>query len=95
MVEEFLEGVFHFDGKVFRTAGLLMFKPGQLTKRFLEGPRMPYVPPIRLYVFISFVFLPCSRCSGGLTKPKSKVQTISPRKSAKNISLRPPTRATT
>ena len=56
VVEEFLEGVFHFDGKVFRTAGLLMFKPGQLTKRFLEGHRMPYVPPIRLYVFISFVF---------------------------------------
>ena len=56
IVEEFLEGVFHFDGKVFRTAGLLLFKPGQLTKRFLEGHRMPYVPPIRLYVFISFVF---------------------------------------
>ena len=56
VVEEFLEGVFHFDGKVFRTAGLLLFKPGQLTKRFLEGHRMPYVPPIRLYVFISFVF---------------------------------------
>ena len=56
VVEEFLEGVFHFDGKVFRTAGLLLFKPGQLTKRFLAGHRMPYVPPIRLYVFISFVF---------------------------------------
>jgi len=56
VVEEFLEGVFHFDGKVFRTAGLLLFKPGQLTKRFLDGKRVPYVPPIRLYVFISFVF---------------------------------------
>ena len=56
VVEEFLEGVFHFDGKVFRTAGLLLFKPGELTKRFLAGHRAPYVPPIRLYVFISFVF---------------------------------------
>lgn len=55
-MEEFLEGIFHFDGKVFRTAGLLLFKPGELTRRFLAGQRVPYVPPIRLYVFISFVF---------------------------------------
>ena len=56
MVEEFLEGVFHFDGKVFRTAGLLLFKPGELTRRYLAGQRMPYVPPLRLYVFLSFVY---------------------------------------
>lgn len=56
VVEEFLEGIFHFDGKVFRTAGLLLFRPGELTRRFLAGQRVPYVPPIRLYVFISFVF---------------------------------------
>lgn len=56
VLEETLEGLFHFDGKVFRTAKLLLFKPGELTKRFLEGKRMPYVPPIRLYVFLSFVF---------------------------------------
>ena len=56
VVEEFLEGVFHFDGKVFSTARLLLFQPGELTRRFLAGHRVPYVPPIRLYVFISFVF---------------------------------------
>jgi len=56
VVEEFLEGVFHFDGKVFNTAKLLLFKPGELTRQFLAGHRVPYVPPIRLYVFISFVF---------------------------------------
>ena len=56
MMEEFLEGVFHFDGKVFRTAGLLLFKPGELTRRYLAGQRMPYVPPLRLYVFLSFVY---------------------------------------
>ncbi|SMB85080.1 conserved hypothetical protein [Hymenobacter roseosalivarius DSM 11622] len=44
VLEETLEGLFHFDGKVFRTAKLLLFKPGELTKRFLEGKRMPYVP---------------------------------------------------
>lgn len=56
VLEEMLEGLFHFDGKVFRTARLLLFRPGQLTRKFLEGNRVPYVPPIRLYIFISFVF---------------------------------------
>ncbi len=56
VLEEALEGFFHFDGKVWQTLKLLLFRPGELTRRFLAGHRMPYVPPIRLYVFISFVF---------------------------------------
>ena len=56
VAEEVLEGVFHFDGKVFRTLRLLLFAPGQLTLRFWEGKRVAYVPPVRLYVLISFVF---------------------------------------
>ncbi|WP_165699459.1 DUF3667 domain-containing protein [Hymenobacter jejuensis] len=56
MAEEVLEGVFHFDGKVFRTLRLLLFAPGSLTLRFWQGKRVAYVPPVRLYVFISFLF---------------------------------------
>jgi hypothetical protein len=56
VVEETLDGLFHFDGKVFRTLRLLLFRPGELTRRFLAGHRMPFVPPIRLYLFISFLF---------------------------------------
>ncbi|MBC6699841.1 DUF3667 domain-containing protein [Hymenobacter sp. BT190] len=67
LVEETLEGLFHFDGKVFRTAGLLLFRPGVLTRRFLEGRRVPYVPPVRLYVFLSFVFF---LLLSSVTKPK-------------------------
>ncbi len=56
VLEEGLEGILHFDSKVFRTLRLLLFKPGELTQQFLAGHRVPFVPPIRLYVFISFVF---------------------------------------
>ncbi|PJJ60288.1 DUF3667 domain-containing protein [Hymenobacter chitinivorans] len=56
VAEEVLEGVFHFDGKVFRTLRLLLFAPGTLTLRFWQGKRVAYVPPVRLYVFISFLF---------------------------------------
>jgi hypothetical protein len=55
VLEELLEGIFHFDGKVFRTARLLLLRPGQLTRQFLLGHRVPYVPPVRLYIFLSFV----------------------------------------
>ncbi|AYA38153.1 DUF3667 domain-containing protein [Hymenobacter oligotrophus] len=56
LVEETLEGLFHFDSKFFRTLGLLLFRPGRLTRKFNLGHRVAYVPPIRLYVFVSFVF---------------------------------------
>ncbi|PZO32425.1 MAG: hypothetical protein DCE86_07505, partial [Flavobacteriaceae bacterium] len=38
----------------------LLFKPGYLTKTYLEGKRKKFVPPVKLYIFISFVtfFLP-------------------------------------
>ena len=56
VAEEVVEGLFHFDGKVFRTLRLLLFAPGELTLRFWQGKRVAFVPPVRLYVFISFLF---------------------------------------
>ena len=53
---EVLEGFFHLDGKSYRTVRALVFKPGFLTNEFRIGRRASYAPPIRLYVFISFVF---------------------------------------
>ncbi|WP_242921725.1 DUF3667 domain-containing protein [Pontibacter liquoris] len=53
---EFLEGTIHFDTKVFRTLQYLITRPGYLTEKFNIGKRVSYVPPFRLYVFISFVF---------------------------------------
>ncbi|AMJ67365.1 DUF3667 domain-containing protein [Hymenobacter sp. PAMC 26628] len=75
VAEEFLEGIFHFDGKVFRTAGLLLFRPGELTRRFLAGQRVPYVPPIRLYVFISFVFFLLLGTVLGHEEPAERTET--------------------
>lgn len=55
-VEEFLEGILHFDSKVWHTLKTLFFYPGKITNDFLEGKRVSFVPPIRLYVFFSFIF---------------------------------------
>ena len=56
VVLETLEGTLHFDTKIFRTLKILLLKPGQLTELFIQNKRASFVPPIRLYVFISFIF---------------------------------------
>ncbi|WP_192822711.1 DUF3667 domain-containing protein [Rufibacter sp. LB8] len=53
---ELLEGTVHYDSKFWTTVKYLLFYPGRLTNEFHRGRRMGYVPPIRLYVFISFLF---------------------------------------
>ena len=56
LLEETLEGILHFDIKSIRTIQALTFKPGFVTSEFINGKRARYVPPIRLYIFISFLF---------------------------------------
>ncbi len=56
MAGEAVEGFLHFDGKSFQTLRYLASRPGFLTQEFIKGRRMRYVAPIRLYIFISFLF---------------------------------------
>jgi hypothetical protein len=53
---EFVEGFLHLDEKMLSSAKYLLFKPGFLTKEFIEGRRVRFVQPVRIYVFISFIF---------------------------------------
>jgi hypothetical protein len=56
LLVEAVEGILHFDIKSVRTVQALAFKPGFLTSEFIKGKRVSYVPPVRLYIFISFLF---------------------------------------
>ena len=53
---EFFESLFHFDTKVFLSLKYLLFYPGRMTLEFLENKRARFVPPVRLYIFISVIF---------------------------------------
>jgi len=44
------------DSRIWRTLGLLMFRPGRLTLDYLQGKRARFVPPVRLFVASSIVF---------------------------------------
>lgn len=56
LIAEFFEGTLHYDTKFLKTLKYLLIRPGLLTEKFNIGQRASYVPPFRLYVFISFVF---------------------------------------
>jgi hypothetical protein len=51
-----LDDIFSFDSRASRTLIPLMLKPGFLTTEYIAGRRVHYVPPLRLYLFISIVF---------------------------------------
>jgi hypothetical protein len=43
-------------GRLPRTLGLLLFRPGRLTTEYIAGHRQRYVRPMRLYLSVSLVF---------------------------------------
>jgi hypothetical protein len=52
---DILHGVFHFEGKVWQTIPELMFRPGRLTRRYIDGERAKFVSPMALYLFTVFL----------------------------------------
>lgn len=56
LVQDFLVDTLAIDGKLARSIGLLLWRPGRLAQRYLEGKRVYYSPPFRLYLFASVFF---------------------------------------
>jgi hypothetical protein len=48
-------GVLHLDGKIWRTLPLLAWRPGQLTRRYIDGERANFVSPLALFLFSVFL----------------------------------------
>ena len=53
---ELADDISHLDSRVSKTFFALLFRPAYLTKEYFSGRRERYVPPIRLYLVISFLF---------------------------------------
>ncbi len=51
------------DNKGLRSLSSLLFRPGFLSKKFIEGKRRIYNRPLRIYLFISFIFFLLSSVS--------------------------------
>lgn len=48
-------GVLHFEGKVWRTLPPLVLRPGELTRRYIEGERARFLSPVALFLFSVFL----------------------------------------
>lgn len=68
---ELAHGVFHFEGKIFRTLPMLGWRPGELTRRYIAGERARFVSPLALFLFSVFLmFAVISALGAGLHMPE-------------------------
>jgi hypothetical protein len=55
VITEYFGEFSNWDTRVWRTLVPLWFRPGYLSLRYVNGHRVPYVPPLRLYLFTSII----------------------------------------
>jgi len=56
IIGEFLDAVFSYDSRTFRTIWLLVALPGEFTRRYMAGQRASLLPPFRLFIIATAVF---------------------------------------
>ena len=64
---DLLHGVLHFEGKIWHTLPLLAWRPGELTRRYIDGERAKFVSPMALFLFSVFLMFGVASFSGGLS----------------------------
>lgn len=63
---DFVAGMVNFEGRLWHTLPLLAWKPGELTRRYVDGQRARFVSPIGLYLFTVFLMFAVLGFTGSL-----------------------------
>lgn len=71
---DLLHGVFHFEGKIWRTLPALALHPGRMTREYIDGRRASYVSPIALFLFSVFLMFAVVKQVAGDFDPIASVQ---------------------
>jgi len=81
-----IEDFVHYDSRFWKTIQYLLFRPARLTKVYLSGKRKLYVPPVTLYIFISFItfFVPPMLPDKNAEKKETPQETTSNEQKDKN-----------
>ena len=61
---DIVHGVLHLDGKLWRTLPLLAWRPGQLTRRYIDGERAKFVSPMAMFLFSVFLMFAIFQVAG-------------------------------
>ena len=56
LLHDLVHELLHVDGKLFRSVGLLIGRPGFLTREHFAGRRSRYLAPLRLYLIFSILY---------------------------------------
>ncbi len=70
IMHDLIHGVLHLDGKLWNTLPLLAFRPGWLTRDYIDGKRARYVSPMAMFLFSVFLMFAVFQALG-ITTPTS------------------------
>jgi Protein of unknown function (DUF3667) len=68
IMHDLLHGVLHLDGKLWNTLPLLVWRPGRLTREYIEGKRARHVSPMSMFLFSVFLMFAVFQALG-ITAP--------------------------
>ena len=63
-LHEFIGHYVALEGKLWKSLLLLLFRPGQLTLEYINGRRVRYIQPLRLYLTFSLIFFAVAKYGG-------------------------------
>ncbi|WP_164156423.1 DUF3667 domain-containing protein [Sandarakinorhabdus rubra] len=55
MLHDIVHGITHLDGKAWITLPMLLFRPGRLTRSYIDGHRARYIAPVPLFLMVVFL----------------------------------------
>jgi hypothetical protein len=63
---DFVQGLYNFEGKIWRTLPMLAWQPGEMTRRYIAGERARFISPVALYLFTVFAMFAVLNFTGAL-----------------------------
>lgn len=63
---DFVSGMVNLEGRLWHTLPLLVWRPGELTRRYVDGQRARFVSPVGLYLFTVFLMFAVLGFTGAL-----------------------------
>jgi hypothetical protein len=73
-LEDFLQALFNFEGKIWRTLPMLAWRPGEMTRRYIAGERARFISPVALYLFTVFAMFATLNFTGTLNPTHGNFQ---------------------
>lgn len=71
-LQDFVQGLFNFEGKIWRTLPMLAWRPGEMTRRYIAGERARFISPVALYLFTVFAMFAVLNYTGALGSGTTK-----------------------